>query len=399
MGTGALWPAAAAAAAAAAPPALDARAAVLMTGDGQRLFGLQADRRLPIASTTKIMTALVTLEHARLSTILTAPDYYAAANYSQIGLRPGERMSVHDLLLALLLPSADDAAEDLAYNLGGGSVSRFVELMNQRARQLGLRGTHYSTPIGLDTPGNYSTAADLARLAAFVQRTQPFFARAVAAPRAVLQTGAYVRSVVNLNDLVARFRWIDGVKTGHTLQAGYVLVGSAQRDGMRLFSVVLDTPSEYERDAATLSLLDYGFAAFAPLTPVRAGQLIARVPVSDQPGRSAPVVAQRGFSTIARRGAGVQLRPVLPSHLAGPQRRGARVGSLLVRLDGREVASLPLVLERPIPALSAATRLLRFLARPITLLCVVLLLVLVAGAGLVLSRREGSVGPRERARA
>ncbi len=136
--------------------------------------------------------------------MVTQNDFYASAADSQIGLSPGERMSVHDLLLALLLPSADDAAEDLAYNVGHGSVARFVGMMNARARQLGLKRTHYSTPSGLDTPGNYSTATDLLTLARYLLLHQPWFARAVALPHALLRTGSHARYVTNRNDLVGR---------------------------------------------------------------------------------------------------------------------------------------------------------------------------------------------------
>ena len=136
--------------------------------------------------------------------MFTEPDYYPAAVDSQIGLSPGERMSVHDLLLALLLPSADDAAEDLAYNVGHGSVGSFIGMMNVRARELGLSHTHYSTPIGLDTPGNYSDAADLVKLASFLLVHHPFFAHAVALPSALLRTGNYRRFVTNRNTLVGR---------------------------------------------------------------------------------------------------------------------------------------------------------------------------------------------------
>jgi D-alanyl-D-alanine carboxypeptidase (penicillin-binding protein 5/6) len=119
---------------------LNARAAALIEArTGQLLYGSRANDELPIASTTKLMTALITLEHVgRLDTIFAQNDYYPAPEDSQIGLVPGERMSVHDLLLAMLLPSADDAAEDLAYNVGAGSVGRFLAMMNTRARQLGL---------------------------------------------------------------------------------------------------------------------------------------------------------------------------------------------------------------------------------------------------------------------
>src|ERR1700733_2654470 len=162
------------------PPPLDVTGASLMVAGGQQLWSYDGNRELAIASTTKMMTALVVLQHVKnLNTVFTQTDWDPAAADSQIGLIPGERMSVHDLLVALLLPSADDAAEDLAYNVGGGSVARFVAMMNADARELGLRHTHYSTPIGLDTPGNYSSASDLVKLATYELEHNRFFARIV----------------------------------------------------------------------------------------------------------------------------------------------------------------------------------------------------------------------------
>src|SRR5947199_9368642 len=126
-------------------PKLPAKAAILtVLNTGQRLYGRNADKELPIASTTKLMTALVTLQHASLNDVFTDPNFHFAAVDSQIYLNPGERMSVHDLMVAMLVPSADDAAEDLAYNVGGHSVAHFVAMMNQQARKLGLTHTHYS---------------------------------------------------------------------------------------------------------------------------------------------------------------------------------------------------------------------------------------------------------------
>ncbi len=154
-----------AAAAATGAPHLGVRAAALIEeSSGEQLYGLNPDAELAIASTTKLMTALVTLHHARLREVFTDPNYYPASEDSQIGLVPGERMSVHDLLIALMLPSADDAAEDLAFNVGHGSVARFEAMMNARALELHLAHTHYTTPIGLDTPGNYSSASGLGLL-------------------------------------------------------------------------------------------------------------------------------------------------------------------------------------------------------------------------------------------
>jgi serine-type D-Ala-D-Ala carboxypeptidase (penicillin-binding protein 5/6) len=386
---------ASAGAAAPRPPALTVSAAGLLDADtGQLLYGVNPQRQVAIASTTKLMTALITLQHAPLGAVFTEPNWYPAAADSQIGLVPGERMTVHDLLLALLLPSADDAAEDLATGVGQGSVARFVGMMNAEARTLGLTHTHFTTPIGLDTPGNYSTAADLLKLARFDLATRPFFRRAVALPRAVLHSGNRTRVIINRNDLVGRVPWIDGVKTGHTNQAGYVLVASAHRNGMNLISVVLGTPSISERDSTTLALLGYGFSAFHPVTPVRAGQVVAHLPVRDQSKLRAVVVAASGFSSVFARATPVGTRVVLPRRLAGPLPKGHRVGTLLVRSGGRTVARVALVLGRALPKPPQAAVSLATLALPITLLVAFVLVVVARTATGFGRRRTGGSAAR-----
>jgi serine-type D-Ala-D-Ala carboxypeptidase (penicillin-binding protein 5/6) len=381
---------AAGASAAPPPPALSVRAAILIEeSTGHELYGVDANRELPIASTTKLMTALVTLEHVhRLSTVFTNPDYHAAAVDSQIGLEPGERMSVHDLLLALMLPSADDAAEDLAYNVGHHSVARFIAMMNAQARLLGLAHTHYSTPIGLDTPGNFSTAADLVKLAGYDLEHSRYFARIVALPHAVLHSGDYPRNVVNRNDLVAQYGWISGVKTGHTADAGYVLVASGHRDGMTLISAVLGTSSEASRDANTLELLDYGFANFRLAHLVKPGQTLAAPSVHDQPGRHAALVAASGFTDVVPRTARVRIRVDAPSELSGPMPQGARLGSATVQVDGRPLATVPLVLAQAVPAVSSLTLAARFITKPLMLVLIVGLGFLAALAFAVRRRRR-----------
>ena len=337
---------------AATPPAPGARAAALIEEtSGQELYGADATARLPIASTTKLMTALVTLEHTPLSRVFTDPNYRPASEDSQIALEPGERMSVRDLLTAMLLPSADDAAVDLAYNVGHGSVGRFLGMMNARAGQLGLTHTHYTTPSGLDTPGNYSSATDLVDLARYLLQTQPVFKAVVGQSHAVLRTGNHVRSVSNLNDLVARVRWVNGVKTGHTLGAGYVLVASGTRGGMTLIDAVLGTSSEAARDSAALALLNYGFANFRLRTPVQAGQVLAR-PVLDQPaGRSRARDRGLDYTHVFPRSTRVRLRVLAPAQLAGPLPRHAAVGSVAVLAGGRIVARVPLVLAVALPSI------------------------------------------------
>ena len=210
------------AAAAGAPPHLSAKAAIVIDArTGAVLFQQRADQRRPIASTTKLMTALLVLEHTNQRTVFTAPPYHPSPGESVIGLRKGERMNVHDLLRAMMLPSANDAAHALAVRVGH-TEARFVRQMNAEARRLGLSQTHYSTPIGLDDPHNYSSARDLARLAMLDMRDKSF-ANIVGLPRAELLTGAHPRLVQNRNDLVLRYplrgRREDGPHAGRRLRA------------------------------------------------------------------------------------------------------------------------------------------------------------------------------------
>jgi D-alanyl-D-alanine carboxypeptidase (penicillin-binding protein 5/6) len=368
-------------------PTLSVRAASLVAENtGQTLDQAAPDAELPIASTTKIMTALITLERVRhLGAVFTMPNWFAASGDSQIGLRPGERMTVHDLLLALMLPSADDAAEDLAFNVGRGSVKRFVGWMNARAHELGLIHTHYSTPIGLDTPGNYSTASDLVKLAGYALHHNHFFAQIVSLPTASLSSGP-ARHVVNRNDLVARYHWITGVKTGHTAAAGYVLVASARRGVLTLLSAVLGTSSIAARDENTLAMLDWGFENFHLVTPVRAGEVIARLPVRDRPGFRASVIASATFTSVLSNRMLVTTRVIAPRQLTGPLRRHAVVGYVVVRAGRRTLARIRLLLARRLAAVSPLAIAARFIMRPTTL---VPMLALVGLAALAVARRRG----------
>jgi serine-type D-Ala-D-Ala carboxypeptidase (penicillin-binding protein 5/6) len=362
-------------------PGAGARAAtVIEARSGDELYGRNANAREAIASATKLMTALVTLEHVhRLGVTFAQNGYRSAAEDSQIGLSPGERMSVRDLLTALMLPSADDAAEDLAYNVGHRSVARFVGMMNARARQLGLVHTHYSTPIGLDTPGNYSSASDLVKLARYLLKTSPFFKHVVGLKTAVLHTGNHVRTVVNRNDLVAKVPWINGVKTGHTLQAGYVLVGSGTKNGMTLISAVIGTPSEAVRDASTLSLLNYGFANYGVRTPVHRGEVLARPSVKGRDKLRVRVIAAATFRRIFARTARLHLRVNVPQELTGPLGRHARVGTVVVLNRGMVIKRVPLVVARAVPGPSSPLGGLGFVTRPFTLVSLLVLLAVAIG--------------------
>jgi serine-type D-Ala-D-Ala carboxypeptidase (penicillin-binding protein 5/6) len=242
-------------------------AIVIEASTGEPVFEKAASERRAIASTTKLMTALLALEGAALDDVLTAEPYAALPAESVAGFRAGERLTVRDLVRALLLPSANDAAATLASGISG-SVPAFVREMNARARELGLRDTRYGNPVGLDAPDNRSSARDLARLTRVLRRNR-FFRETTDLPRATLTSGARRRVVLNRNRLVREVPVVDGVKTGRTQQAGYVLVGSATRDGVTVISAVLGEPSEAARDQDTLALLRYGLSRFRRVTPVK----------------------------------------------------------------------------------------------------------------------------------
>jgi serine-type D-Ala-D-Ala carboxypeptidase (penicillin-binding protein 5/6) len=230
-------------------------AIVADAGSGEVLYADRPHRRLLIGSTAKLMTALVVLERLPLDAVVTAQPYANDGTESTMGLGSGEQILVADLLRGLLLASGNDAAATLAVAVAG-SEPAFVELMNERARQLGMRDTRYGNPIGLDH-GTSSSAADLVTVTRALRRHR-FFRATVATPRLTLQSGAWARTLENTNKLLGGSLRIDGVKTGHTEAAGYVLVGSATRGGRTVVSVVLGARSEADRDEATTRLLRYG---------------------------------------------------------------------------------------------------------------------------------------------
>jgi D-alanyl-D-alanine carboxypeptidase (penicillin-binding protein 5/6) len=334
--------------AAGSEPSISARAAVLVDArDGSVLYSRARGSKRPIASTTKLMTALIALQQLRLGQRLSAAPYHAAAAESIINLRPGERMSVKDLLRALLLESANDAAVTLARGVSG-SVRAFVARMNERAQVLGLRDTHYANPVGIDESGNYSSALDLSILARRLLRNKTF-AAIVNLPEARLRTGSRPRLVENRNTLVASVPWIDGVKTGHTSKAGWVLVGAGKRKGVSLVSVVLGDVSETQRNADTLALLHYGFDQYRVARPVSRDATLARAKVKFFGDRKVPLVAPHNVRVPLRSGQSVRTRLAAPDELEGPLSRGTRVGTVTVFKEGRRLRVVQLVTAEGVP--------------------------------------------------
>jgi D-alanyl-D-alanine carboxypeptidase (penicillin-binding protein 5/6) len=284
----------------------------------------------------------------------------------------------------LLLESANDAAVTIAQGVSG-SRPAFVADMNERASQLGLGGTHYANPIGLDDPANYSTARDLARLARRLLRNRRF-ARVVDMPEAVLQSGSHRRVVENRNDLVARYPFVDGVKTGHTLRAGYVLVGTGHGNGgARVVTVVMGEPGEAARDADTLALLRWGFSRFHRVRVVDRRRAVTRVAVEDRDEQAA-LVPRRTVVVTARRDQRVERRVDAPASLEGPLPAGRRVGTVTILRDGRRVGRVALVTAHAVAGPGALRRALDEMGLPLLLL---LALGTVAGAVVAVQRLRG----------
>jgi serine-type D-Ala-D-Ala carboxypeptidase (penicillin-binding protein 5/6) len=350
------------------PDVSGATAAIVVDGrNGEVMFAKRPDERHAIASTTKLMTALLALERARPREVFTAPEYNALPAESRINLRTGERMTVHDLLEALLLESANDAAATIAENLSG-SRDAFVAEMNVRAQELGLENTSYANPIGLDDPANYSSARDLATLTRLLL-ARPRFARTVDMPLAELDSGSTPRVIDNRNTLIASTPWVTGVKTGHTTNAGYVLVGSAKgRGGAKVISVVLGEPSEPARDADTLELLSWGLKQFKRvqvLTPKRA---LARADIRYYDDEQARLVPRRAAVITVRKGEQIRRRVRSREELEGPLPAGARAGAVSVFVDGQRVRRVALVTAAEVPEAGTLRVLTSVLGVPLTLL-------------------------------
>jgi serine-type D-Ala-D-Ala carboxypeptidase (penicillin-binding protein 5/6) len=336
-------------------PVVRAPAAILVEpATGDVVYQRNARSERPVASTTKLMTALLTLERMRLGRTVTAIRYRAAPAESVIGLRAGERLTVADLMRGLLLASANDAAATLAVRVGG-SRERFVRLMNRRARALGLDDTHYANPIGLDEAGNHSSAEDLVKLTLILRRNE-FFRAVTNLPSATLETGARPRTIANRNTLVRTVPVVNGVKTGHTSTAGYVLVGSATRNGVTVVSAVLGEPNEGSRDADSLTLLRYGLSHYHRIAGVRKGATYATAGLAHRDER-VNLVATRTIRHTVRRSEHMTTRVIgAPREVEGPLPAGARLGTIELRWRGRTIDRVALVTARPVSGSTVVER-------------------------------------------
>jgi D-alanyl-D-alanine carboxypeptidase (penicillin-binding protein 5/6) len=327
----------------AAPPGIDARAYLVVDGaTGDVIAGRAAGRSVPIASITKLMTVLVTLERARLDETATVQADATTTGGSVIGLRAGERISVRDLVTAALIHSANDAAHALADHVGG-TEERFVSLMNARARELGLRRTHFVRPDGLDAPGHYSSAGDVTKLARIAMQ-KPFLRVTVRRQQAAIAGG---RSLYVWNDLLRTFPGLIGVKTGHTSDAGWCQVAAAQGQGVTIYATLLGGPSRDERNEDLAKLLRFGLSRYRVASVVSAERVYASA--RTQWGRGpVELVSKRPVRRALRLGTVLVERVVAPSVVALPVRKGQAFGEVQVFAGRRLVARSPLVAREAI---------------------------------------------------
>jgi D-alanyl-D-alanine carboxypeptidase (penicillin-binding protein 5/6) len=361
-------------------PKIEARSWTLIDArTGRVLESHAAAMRLPIASTTKLMTAYVAMREMPLDETVRAAPYDAIYGESLLNLRTGEEVSVRDLIYGLILRSGNDAAYDLA-RAASGSQKAFVREMNLHASALGLSDTHYANPIGLDEAGNYSSAADLATLTARMLR-DPAFARIAAAEEARLGSLDPPRRITTINELLYLEPWVTGVKTGHTFDAGYVLVGSGMRKGVELISVVIGAPTPEARDGETLELLESGFDQYRRRVPVRRGEEIA-APSIRYAGGSLPLRAARTVVAGTHRGQRLDLVVDAPAEVEGPIERGTPLGRVTVLVDGRPAGETALRAGRTIPEANLFDRVRSFVSDH-TILTAIALFVILIGAALI----------------
>ena len=321
-----------------AAPAVSAQCAVVYdTLSGEFLYEKAPDQRSLIASTTKIMTGYLVAELCDPDQLVTIPAGACGIEGSSLYLKPGEMLTVLDLLYGLMLHSGNDAAVALALT-AKGSEAAFVQAMNERAARLGLTNTHFANPHGLDDDGNYSTARDLARLAAAALENE-LFAQVVATTTIQIPG----RSLHNHNKLLWRYDGADGVKTGFTKAAGRILVSSATRGGRRLVAVTLNAPDDWQDHAA---LLDEGFAGYQLCTVLRAGEPFAALPLAQGAGAYAVIAPDREVQVLLAPGERITCRLLAPRFLYGPAPTGQQAAEIRVCLHGKAVASCAGVVVR-----------------------------------------------------
>ena len=318
-----------------AAPEVSARSAILVDAlSGRVLFEKDADSKSLSASTTKIMTGLLTAEEGELDRTIQIPPEAVGIEGSSLYLQTGEELTLEELLYGMMLRSGNDAAVALAIAVSG-SVEAFVARMNEKAQTLGLQSTHFANPNGLDDDANYSTARDLAKIACCAMENETF--------RQVVSTKNYTfgnRSIANHNKLLWRYEGCIGMKTGYTQMAGRTLVSAAEREGQTLICVTLNDPNDWEDHA---NLLDYGFETYPRQVLAEGGETLRWMTVEESLLRQVPVVARDTVAYPLKEGEEVTAEMDLPETVQAPVTQGEIAGTVTFYKGERQVGQTYLV--------------------------------------------------------
>ena len=318
-----------------------AAAAILMDADsGRVLYEQNADSRMLIASTTKILTALVAIREGDLSDIVTIKREAVLTEGSSMYLKEGEKLTLETLLYGLMLCSGNDAAVAIADHVGG-SQAGFAKLMNETARELGMENSSFANPNGLDAEDHYSTARDMARLACAAVENETLLR--IVSTRSVTIGG---RTMTNHNKLLQYLDGCLGLKTGYTRAAGRTLVSCAERNGQRLVAVTLQDGNDWADHQA---LYEYGFAAYPAHRAAVLGKPLYRAPVKNGIRATVPLVAAEGFSWPLAEGERLEMSVELDAPLTAPLTAGRSVGNAIFTLNGREVGRVALLCGESVP--------------------------------------------------
>lgn len=334
-------------------PELKAKSLILMeAGTGQILYEKNPDERLPIASVTKVMTMLLTMEAIDSGKIsendtVTASERAKSMGGSTMFLETGEQISVHDILKGIAVASANDGAVAIAEHLAG-SETAFVEEMNKRAAELQMENTHFVNTNGLDDDNHYSSARDVAIMSRELLLHPKIF-EYTTIWMDTLRDGKF--QLANTNKLIRFYRGANGLKTGSTSKALCCLSATAERDGMQLVAAVLGAPTSKDRFAAASGLLDYGFANYKTEKAVTAGESLESVPVEKGVKPSVSVAAKKdSVILLSKKDAGeIEKKLSLPETAAAPIIADSPAGTLEIYLDGKLYETVELVYEEDVP--------------------------------------------------
>jgi D-alanyl-D-alanine carboxypeptidase (penicillin-binding protein 5/6) len=321
---------------------VSAKSAVVMeAATGRVLYQKNADEKMPMASTTKIMTALVAVENGNLSDTVTVGQNASGVEGSSIWLSAGETMTLSDMLFGLMLASGNDAAVAIAEHVGG-SVDAFVDMMNAKARDIGAYNTHFANPNGLPADDHYTTAYDLALISSHAMRNKTFCEIVKTQYKTLPWEGhEWDRVVKNKNKILWNYEGGNGVKTGYTKEAGRCLSAAAERDGMQLVSVVLSAPDMFND---CMALMDYGFENYDNSLVVKAGEKIGDIVVKDGVEESFPVYTAEDmyFPLTKEEIDQLKKRVYIDEKLTAPVKKGQQVGHIDLWLGEDKIQSVAL---------------------------------------------------------